>query len=313
MQTLFLAQLVVPLALLCWLVLLPLRSMLGLALQSASTALVLFAAAITGVWLFPPWWAPYAYGVLLLIALIVAYQRRGMPRLPCSMLEWTFCVFFGAVGAFAAHETAYALSGYATPDTPLVDLAFPLESGTYLIVNGGNDFRINAHMKTLDATVPRFRAWRGQSYGVDIVKIDGYGLRANGLQPAEPGAYRVYGAKVLAPCAGEIVSAIDSLPDMQVPETDRTHMAGNHVLLRCDDVDILLAHFRPGSLKATLGTRVGAGDHLAAVGNSGNSAEPHLHIHAQKYGTVNEPMSGEPLPMRFNDRYLVRNDRVSVP
>lgn len=313
MQTLFLAQLVVPLALLCWLVLLPSRSMLGLALQSASTALALFAAAITGVWLFPPWWAPYAYGVLFLIALFVAHQRRGMARLPCSTLEWSFCVLFGAVGAFAAHETAYALSGYATPDTPVVDLAFPLESGTYLIVNGGNDFRINAHMKTLDATVPRFRVWRGQSYGVDIVKIDGYGLRANGLQPTEPGAYRVYDAKVLAPCAGEIVSAIDSLPDMQVPETDRTHMAGNHVLLRCDGVDILLAHFRPGSLKVTAGIRVGAGDRLAAVGNSGNSAEPHLHIHAQKPGTLNEPMSGDPLPMRFNNRYLVRNDRVSVP
>lgn len=100
---------------------------------------------------------------------------------------------------------------------------------------------------------------------------------------------------------------------MQVPETNRAHMAGNHVTLRCGDADILLGHFRPGSLQVVFGTQVNVADPIAEVGNSGNSDEPHLHIHAQQTGTANEPMSGDPLPMRFNGRFLVRNDRVSVP
>ena len=59
-------------------------------------------------------------------------------------------------------------------------------------------------------------------------ELDGLGLRAKGLQPADPRAYRIYGARVLAPCAGRVVLAVDGLPDMRVPEMDREHMAGNH-------------------------------------------------------------------------------------
>jgi len=51
----------------------------------------------------------------------------------------------------------------------------------HLVVNGGSDFSTNAHFFTLDASEPRLRDWRGQSYGVDLVQIDGLGLRAKGL------------------------------------------------------------------------------------------------------------------------------------
>ena len=213
----------------------------------------------------------------------------------------------------AFYQAAPALAGRTPPSAKLVDLTFPLDTGTYLVVNGGYDLSINAHMMTLDISVPRFEAWRGQSYGVDIVKINAAGLRSSGIQPPEPGAYLIYGTRVLAPCSGEVVSRVDGLPDMQVPQTDRAHMAGNHVILRCDDAHVLLGHLQPGSLKVRTGTRVAVGDAIGAVGNSGNTGEPHLHIHAQLPGTALEPISGTPLPIRFNGRGLVRSDRVSVP
>jgi len=37
------------------------------------------------------------------------------------------------------------------------------------------------------------------------------------------------------------------------------------------------AHFQPGSIRAHKGDRVRVGQQLGLVGNSGNSAEPHLH------------------------------------
>ena len=192
-------------------------------------------------------------------------------------------------------------------------LAFPLTSGTYLIVNGGSEISINAHLMTMDAAVPRFRAWRGQSYGVDFVEIDLFGLRTHGVQPSEPSAYFIYEAEVIAPCAGVVVAALDGLPDMHPPRVDREHMAGNHVLLRCSDADVLLGHFRPGSVRVALGARVRAGDHIALVGNSGNTGEPHLHIHAQRQGPPGAPWSGDPLPIRFDGRFLVRGARVQLP
>jgi murein DD-endopeptidase MepM/ murein hydrolase activator NlpD len=55
-----------------------------------------------------------------------------------------------------------------------------------------------------------------------------------------------------------------------------------------------------------------AGAFIGLVGNSGNSNEPHLHVHAQRPAAGgHEPLSGDPLPIRFNGRYLVRNDRLT--
>jgi murein DD-endopeptidase MepM/ murein hydrolase activator NlpD len=53
-----------------------------------------------------------------------------------------------------------------------------------------------------------------------------------------------------------------------------------------------------------------AGDVLGRVGNSGNTGEPHLHLHAQRSGSTGAPLSGEPLAVRLGGRYLVRDDRV---
>ena len=70
--------------------------------------------------------------------------------------------------------------------------------------------------------------------------LDGFGLRARGVQPAAPRAYFTHGARVLAPCAGRVVIAVDGLPAMPVPELDRDHMAGNHVVLRYAMADVTL-------------------------------------------------------------------------
>jgi hypothetical protein len=96
---------------------------------------------------------------------------------------------------------------------------------------------------------------------------------------------------------------------MTVPEFDREHMAGNHLIVACGDVHVITAHFRQGSVLARVGDAVALGQKLAEVGNSGGSDEPHLHIHVQTPGTHQAPMSGEPLPARFDGRFLVRGER----
>jgi murein DD-endopeptidase MepM/ murein hydrolase activator NlpD len=76
---------------------------------------------------------------------------------------------------------------------------------------------------------------------------------------------------------------------------------------------VLLAHLKQGSVAVKGGQRVAAGDIVGAVGNSGNTDEPHLHVHAQRPGRGILPLSGEPLAMRFGGRWYVRNDRVRTP
>ena len=242
--------------------------------------------------------------------------RRSRPfasAVPAAWGMWIVAGLFAALGAASVYGTVIALHSRAAPPVRAVNLAFPLDPGRYLVVNGGSDISTNAHLKTLDASVPRFRDWRGQSYGVDIVKLDALGLRARGVQPPDPTAYRIYGRRVLAPCSGQVVLAVDGLPDMQVPEMDRDHMAGNHVLLRCGEAEVLLGHLRPGSVQVRPGAHVAVGDWLGSVGNSGNTGEPHLHVHAQRPGLAGAPWGGDPLPILFDGRFPVRGDRIESP
>ena len=51
---------------------------------------------------------------------------------------------------------------------------------------------------------------------------------------------------------------------------------------------------------------------LGEVGNSGNTDEPHLHVHAQRPGRIWDVFIGDPLLVTFNGRYLIRNDRLTV-
>jgi Peptidase family M23 len=311
---LILAQLILPLAAIAWFAIAPQRNVLGFWLQVLVTAMLLFAIARAGVWMFPPWWMPYVYALLFILALAIGLKGyRLKSRMPSSWLGWTAIVSFVAFGVFIGNEAGHSWLGQFPPSMPTVDLAFPLRGNNYLILNGGNDIRLNAHLKTLDDSVPRFRAYRGQSYGVDIIQTDHFGLRAPGLAPSDLTAYQIYGEPVLAPCTGKIITAIDGFPDMTIPKIDLVNRGGNYVMLRCGDVDIALAHFRPRSLSVQVGMDVKVGDLIAEVGNSGASDEPHLHIHAQRAGSSAVAFSGDPLPIRLNGRYLIRGDRVTTP
>jgi Peptidase family M23 len=315
MTVIFLLQLILPIFFISLLALATPKTMVGFLCQTFGTAIALLALALTGLWLFPPWWTPYVFAGALAAVAVAGWQRQRPFKsfLPSGWTAWIFTLLFVALGGWGANQALSALTGRAQQAGTAVDLAFPLKSGTYLVVNGGSNIAVNQHLMTLDTSMARFQAYRGQSYGVDIVKLDPWGLRAGGLQPSEPSAYKIYGESVHAPCAGIVIAALDGLPDMQAPQMDRDHMAGNHVLLRCKDADVLLGHFKTGSLKVITGQPLTVGQQIASVGNSGNTGEPHLHIHAQQAGTILQPFSGNPLPVRFDGRFLVRNDRVKAP
>lgn len=237
------------------------------------------------------------------------YSRQG----PVSGWGWSAALVLVLLGGYAAMQATAMLAGRQAPLLARVDLAFPLHGGTFLVVNGGNDIRINAHLKTRDSGEPRFARWRGNGYGVDVVAIDRFGLRAKGIQPADNRAYRSFGWPVRSPCAGKVVLASDGRPDMAPPQVDdREHLAGNHVVLACGDMHVVLAHFRQGSIRVRADESVSIGQPLGEVGNSGISDEAHLHLHAQRPGTADAPMSGEPLPASFFGRFLVRGDRLRI-
>ncbi|HEX7705923.1 MAG TPA: M23 family metallopeptidase, partial [Thermoanaerobaculia bacterium] len=117
--------------------------------------------------------------------------------------------------------------------------------------------------------------------------------------------YAIWGAGIVSPCDGVVASAVDGLPDHPVGLLHEENPAGNHVVVRCSGVDITLAHMMSGSVTVRGGEGIAKGQPLGRVGNSGNTTEPHLHVHGER--------NGDAVALRFDRRWLVRNGVVRRP
>lgn len=267
----------------------------------------LTAIAVAGLWIFLPFYLPYIYLILSLTAILIsAKQFKTLCWWKAETALSKLC--FGSVALLAAVCVGlmiYAFSGWLKPAGDVAELNFPLANGTYYIANGGSNSLLNPHFMTLEGE--KFRAFRGQSYAVDIMRVNSLGNRANGILPDDPAQYEIFGDTVYSPCEGIILETENGREDMSPPEVDRELIPGNHVLLECGEYVILLAHFKNGSVLVTPEQKVSVGQELGKVGNSGNTSEPHLHIHAQKRGTTNTSLDGDPVWMTLDGKFLVRN------
>jgi hypothetical protein len=180
-----------------------------------------------------------------------------------------------------------------------VNLNFPLKDGTFLFAQAGSTGVLNQHH---DAG--------SQNFAQDIVGLDKFGRHASSLIPASLEDYEIFGKPIYSPCDGEIVTAVDGVDDINPGDPlDTAHPAGNHVYITCKDenVQVLLAHMKEGSLSVKPGDVVKTGDMVGLVGNSGNTTEPHLHIHARVGGNLSEIIGGEAIPILFNGKFYIRN------
>ncbi|MEU0256420.1 M23 family metallopeptidase [Streptomyces sp. NPDC006184] len=148
-------------------------------------------------------------------------------------------------------------------------LLFPLE-GTWYVVQGGGRV-LNHH-----ARIPEQRG------ALDLVALGPHGTR--GRPGRELTAYVAYGRPVRSPCDGRVVSAADLVQDQNPGEIRYQPPYGNHVFLDTGREIVKLAHLRPGSVTVAKGETVRRGQLIGEVGNTGNTTEPHLHIHAERDG-----------------------------
>lgn len=84
-----------------------------------------------------------------------------------------------------------ALAGARETPADSVRLRFPMEGQDFHVIHGGSSEATNHHYTV-----------QAQRYALDIVQLDGFGVRASGFLPDDPDAYAIYGTPVVAPCSG---------------------------------------------------------------------------------------------------------------
>lgn len=145
----------------------------------------------------------------------------------------------------------------------------------------------------------------GLSYAIDFVPVDETGRSAafttsSVFRPEPPTAFVGFGRPITAPIAGTVMGIHDTSPDHAAYRgfpsvgyalTQRkrlreglTSVLGNHVLIEADThtgvaIVVVLCHLQQASVTVQHGQQVRIGETLGRCGNSGNSTEPHLHLH----------------------------------
>ncbi len=130
------------------------------------------------------------------------------------------------------------------------------------------------------------------------------------VEPAMHGSERLedygcFGTPVVAPVSARVHIATDGAPD-HVPgrsSQDRENPVGNSVVLELETgTYLVIAHFKEGSVTVRPGDEVIEGAPLGQCGNSGNTSEPHIHIHHQRQSPKGRPLNfSEGLPLFFRD------------
>lgn len=188
-------------------------------------------------------------------------------------------------------------------DLPTVDMAFPLQGSTYYISTGGSNSVLNLHHKPHTP---------GQMYAIDIDRLNGFGGYASGLLPDRLEDYFIFGQTVYSPCDGQVIEVQDEVLDHQPLEYDPASGSGNYVVIeRADGLQVALLHLMQGSVLVQPGDQVVEEEPIGRVGNSGFSVQPHLHFQVSRLMRADSLASRVGVPVRFQGRFLVRNNLFS--
>ncbi len=222
------------------------------------------------------WWL--ALALLVLGAAITALVRRPV------FTRWR-AIGVALLVVLASLPLAYRSYPSSYDDRPSeVRFRLPLD-GPITVGWGGATADVNYHV------VAPAQRW---AYDLLVTK-DGKSHRGSGERLDD---FYCYGLPVLAPADAVVRAVFIDARDMPIGQLGGTPAGGNQIVLEVAPHQFLfLCHLQPGSIAVRPHDKVVHGQPLAKVGNSGNTSEPHLHIHLQD--TADDDF-GEGIPLFFH-------------
>lgn len=263
---------------------LPLALLLLLATVLTLGLTVRGAAAITA-WYLLQGLLPLVGAVLLIATGAYALWKRRWSAPIALTLAGAALALIPALWLFEVWTVAFPASRAHTH--PAAKVRIPLD-GPVKVGWGGHRIETNYHAASPD-----------QRWAYDLL-VAPYLTGSPRLAD-----YGCYGRPVRAPAEGVVAIAHDGEPDATPGRLSKNKEApfGNYVALRLDSTGtfLILAHLQPGSVAVRAGQRVETGALLGRCGNSGNTSEPHLHLHHQRESPATVPVGfAEGLPLYFH-------------
>jgi hypothetical protein len=137
-----------------------------------------------------------------------------------------------------------------------------------------------------------------ETYAYDFIQVGPNG-KAYQRDGAQNNDYYAFGKKVLAAKDGTVVYVRTDITDNEPGDPNLNTPGGNVVIIdHGNGVFAYYAHLKARSISVKAGAKVKTGDPLGEVGNSGDSAEPHLHFHVMN---GKDPEQAEGIPVVFEN------------
>lgn len=194
-------------------------------------------------------------------------------------------------------------------DRAPVVIGAPLRGKGYLAGDGCCD--TIRHVRALLPLNGRFAL--AQRFAIDWEQADDEGRLLKG-DPKLVTSYNIFGRDVHAVADGRVVSSRNDLKE-QVPGAlpeglPVDEVDGNFVVLDIGGgAYVNYAHMQPGSVMVKAGDIVKRGMVLGKVGNTGNSQEPHLHVHVMDDPN---PLMSNGIPYVIDDFTLTAIDKAGT-
>jgi murein DD-endopeptidase MepM/ murein hydrolase activator NlpD len=231
-------------------------------------------------------WGPPLLLVAIMTVLVLALVSSLRGRLTWNWRRGaalaTVCALILTMGAYGTFPSAYDF----TPSQVVLDL--PLD-GPVTVAWGGPSASTNYHV-----------ASPAERWGYDLlIANDGISHQGEGQAVTD---FFAYDRPVRAPASGLVIDMRDGVPDARPGRAQAWRGGGNSIVLEIAPREYLfMVHLRSGTIRVRKGDHVERGDVVARVGNSGNTSEPHLHVHVQDSPTAGD---GQGVPFHFGNYVL---------
>lgn len=227
-------------------------------------------------------------GVITIITCIILIMKDIIKHKKTKLIKVITClmaifVAWPAGWIFKVAQIAYPADVHAVK--PSVTVSVPFQETT-IVGWGGDKLEHNYHV-----TVPV------QRYAYDLL-IEPAGMGSHKLED-----YGIYGKDIIAPASGVIIDLQGNEEDMTPGILDEADTRlGNYIYIKLDETGtyLVLAHLMKDSILVEKGQHIDEGTVIAKAGNSGDSSEPHLHIHHQRENPLTHNfLLSEGLPLYF--------------